>query len=119
MAARMKGFGPFDHTLASIEQVHAMPGEGAVGAFSFGTGYGIWLGLLAALQVPHQFVTPQAWKKLMLAGGAKEKDAARLKAMQLYPCVADRLTLKKHHGRADALLIAEWARRTDDRNSEA
>lgn len=33
-------------------------------------------------------------------------------AKQLFPQAADGLTRKKDHGRADALLMAAWARRT-------
>ena len=47
----------------------------------------------------------------MLADGGKEKDASRVKAMQLYPQIADQLSRKKDHGRADALLMAAWAQR--------
>jgi crossover junction endodeoxyribonuclease RuvC len=55
-------------------------------------------------------VTPQRWKKTMLDGQGKDKDAARFKAQALFPQIE--LHLKKHDGRADALLIAEFARRT-------
>ena len=48
---------------------------------------------------------------IMLDGMQKTKDASRYKAMQLFPQLADQLNLKKHEGRADALLIAEWRRR--------
>ena len=94
----------------AIERVHSMPKQGVASSFKFGMGFGIWLGILAALRLPHELVTPQAWKKLMLAGMPKEKDASRQRAMQLFPDVD--LSLKRHHGRADALLIAEWLRRT-------
>jgi len=41
----------------------------------------------------------------------KEKDASRLKAIQLFPLSASNLSRKKDHGRADALLIAAYYRR--------
>jgi crossover junction endodeoxyribonuclease RuvC len=69
------------------------------------------LGILAALNIPHELITPQSWKKSMMNGQPKEKDASRLVVMRLFPEVSDRLQLKKHHGRADALLIAEFLRR--------
>lgn len=50
-------------------------------------------------------------KKEMLAGRGKEKDASRLRALELFPHLQEELKLKKHHNRADALLIAEWGRR--------
>jgi crossover junction endodeoxyribonuclease RuvC len=79
--------------------------------FSFGKNYGTWLGIMAALKIPHQQVSPATWKKSILSDMGKEKDASRVKAMQLFPNSQRDLYLKKHHGRADALLMAEWARR--------
>lgn len=96
--------------VVAIERVHSMPKQGVASSFNFGKGYGIWLGILAALQLSHELVTPQAWKKTMLNGMPKEKDSSRQRAMQLFPDVD--LHLKKHHGRADALLLAEYLRRT-------
>ena len=96
---------------AYIEAVHSMPEQGVASSFQFGKGYGIWLGILGALSIPYTLVTPQKWKADMLAGRGKEKDASRLRALELFPHLADELKLKKHHNRADALLIAEWGRR--------
>lgn len=94
-----------------VEKVHAMPGEGAVGAFSFGKGYGMWLGIMAALKIPYTLVTPQAWKKAMMQGIC-DKDAARGRAQQLYPHLSAELRFKNNIGRADAILIAEFGRRS-------
>lgn len=107
--------------LVTIEQVNAMPGMGAGGerqsmgatsAFNFGMGFGMWLGMLAAMRIPFQKVHPRTWKAIMMAGSTKDKDAGRLKAMQLFPEAASNLSRKKDHGRADALLMAAWADRT-------
>lgn len=92
-----------------IEKVGAMPGQGVTSMFSFGKGYGIWIGILAALKIPYTFTTPQAWKKHLMQG-MKDKDAARIRAQQLYPCATKELSRKKDIGRADALLIAEYGR---------
>jgi hypothetical protein len=97
--------------LVGLEKVHSMPGQGVSSTFCFGEGFGVWLGILAALNLPHELITPQAWKKSMMNGQVKDKDASRLVAMRLFPEVGNRLELKKHHGRADALLIAEVLRR--------
>lgn len=98
--------------LVGLEKVHAMPGQGVCSTFCFGEGFGIWLGILASLNLPHELITPQAWKKAMMNGqGSKDKDASRLVAMRLFPEVGNQLQLKKHHGRADALLIAEFLKR--------
>lgn len=94
-----------------LEKIHSMPGQGVASTFTFGEGFGVWIGILAALSIPHQLINPQTWKTSMMQGEAKTKDASRLVAMRLFPQVSDRLQLKKHHGRADALLIAEFLRR--------
>jgi hypothetical protein len=59
----------------------------------------------------YELVNPQTWKRQMMPGEARDKNAARLKAIQLFPSVADDLKLVKHHNRAEALLLAEWGRR--------
>ena len=96
----------------AIESVHAMPGQGVRSMFSMGKGMGVWLGILAALSLSYNLVTPQRWKKAMLDGMGKEKDAARFRALQLFPALSDQLARKKDHGRAEALLLAEYLRRT-------
>ncbi len=92
-----------------IEQVQTDPKFGCVQSFRLGQGFGLWLGLLTAAAHPIERVTPQRWKGAMLAGLPKEKSASVLRAKELFPG-AD-LRLKKHHNRADALLLAEWGRR--------
>jgi hypothetical protein len=78
--------------------------------FGFGKGYGMWIGIVAALEIPYTLVTPQAWKKELMQG-IKDKDAGRLRAMQLFPAYNEWLVRKRDIGRADALLIAEYGRR--------
>jgi hypothetical protein len=89
---------------AVIEESQAMPGQGTRSMFTIGYGYGLWLALLTALQMPYTPVRPGVWKKAFSLG--KDKEASRLRAMQLYPA-AD-LRRKKDHGRAEALLLAWW-----------
>ena len=100
-----------DGTLSIVEDVHAMPRQGSASTFSLGTGWGLWIGILAGLGIPYDLVSPARWKREMMDGMGKEKDAARLRAMQLFPALSEQLALKKHHGRAEALLIAEYRRR--------
>ena len=59
----------------------------------------------------YEIINPQTWKRQVMPGEARDKDAARQKAIQLFPSVAEQLKLKKHHNRAEALLLAEWGRR--------
>lgn len=97
--------------VAAVERVHSMPKQGVASSFNFGKGFGLWLGLLAGRGIPFDLVEPTRWKKVMLDGMGKEKDAARIRAQQLFPSLATELSRKKDHGRAEALLIAEYRRR--------
>ena len=90
-----------------LEKVHAMPNQGVTSMFNFGQGYGIIKGVLGCLGYDYTLVTPQAWKKHH--GLLKtDKDAARLKAIELFPEAEQYLQRKKDIGRADALLIAAY-----------
>jgi hypothetical protein len=66
-----------------LEESQAMPGQGVRSMWMTGYGYGIWIGLLAALQMPYTTVRPAVWKRAL--GLGKDKEQARLKAMQLFP----------------------------------
>lgn len=101
---------PFTDVLVGIEALHAMPKNGSLGNFSMGRSSGVFEGIFAALHIPFQKIPPQRWKKVMLDGLPKEKGSSVVVAKRLFPGVD--LSLKKHHGRADALLIAEYLRRT-------
>lgn len=115
-----------------LELTHAMPGQGVTSMFSMGEGLGLWKGILAAFQIPHTLVTPQRWKKSMLAdvvvGECKDK-AARTKmlkaasvkqAQRLFPGVAFVGPRGgERDGQAEAALIAEYGRRTLSQNGSA
>lgn len=94
---------------AYIELVGAMPGQGVSSMFNFGKAAGAAMGALGALQIPVVEVSPVRWKKQFGLTG-KEKDMARTMAQQLMPSAP--LSLKKHGGRADALLIALYGWQT-------
>lgn len=89
-----------------IERVGAMPGQGVSSMFNFGRSAGIIEGVVAALRMPHTYVTPAAWTKAV--GRAAGKDASRMRAMELFPSRADLFKRAKDDGRADAALIAYW-----------
>ena len=95
----------------AIESVHSMKGQGVTSAFTFGKGVGLWIGVIVGLGLPYTEVLPQRWKAVMMHGMGKDKDASRVRAMQLFPQISEQLNLKKHHGRADALLLAEYIHR--------
>jgi crossover junction endodeoxyribonuclease RuvC len=90
-----------------LEQVGSQPGEGAVGAFSFGRGFGQIEGVLCGLGVSYSLVRPQAWKKAL--GVPADKGGARLHAARLWPGAADQFKRVKDDGRAEAALIGLYA----------
>ena len=91
---------------AYVERVGTRPGEGAVGAFSFGMGYGILHGILAANFIPKTLIPPTIWKKALRVPA--EKDGARARASELLPAHAGKWVRVKDDGRAEASLIALW-----------
>lgn len=97
--------------LATLEAVHAFPGQGVCSSFNFGTSYGWWLGVLDSWGYKYKTVSPVKWKRnLGLIG--KDKNASLALAQALYPEIANKLARKKDHGRAEALLIAHFAMKT-------
>ena len=87
-----------------LEQVGTRPGEGVVGAFTFGRGYGLIRGVCCAYFLPIVDVTPATWKAAMKVRG--DKDESRLRASAVFPKYGSLWSLKKHDGRAEAALIA-------------
>lgn len=93
-----------DTRMATIEQVGTRPGEGPVGAFSFGRSFGLIEGVLAGATIRLQYVTPRVWVPAMgIRGG---KDESRAIAMRRWPKHAKLFARKKDDGRSDAALIA-------------
>lgn len=93
-----------DHVF--IELVGSRPGEGHVGAFSFGDSAGVLRGAAAALLLPVTRVPPAQWKQALKVPAAK--DGARARATQLLPRAAVHWKRKMDDGRAEAALIALW-----------
>lgn len=91
--------------VAFLEKVGTRPGEGAVGAFSFGLGYGLIRGLLVAVGITIYDVTPQVWKRHHGIASGASKDASRALCQRKFP-KSDLFDRVKDDGRADAALIA-------------
>lgn len=98
--------------LVVIEKVGPMPKQGVTSTFNFGAGYGRLLGVCDALGIPYRLVTPQAWKRCVLAGTAKDKDAAVAFVKRGFPMVELTPGRKRvpHDGIADAVCLAEYGR---------
>lgn len=101
----------YDIRLAALERVAARPGQGVRSMFTFGKNVGGWEAALSMARIPWINPTPQAWQKglVLPSDGPDAKSRALIVARRLFP-EAD-LSLKRHDGRADALLLAEFARR--------
>ncbi len=98
----IRGIAP---TVAIIERVSAMPGQGVSSTFKFGSTYGALRAVVSVLGIPQHLVTPQKWKSHFRL--SKDKEEARARALQLWPG-AGYFARKKDHGRAEAALIARY-----------
>jgi hypothetical protein len=87
-----------------VEEVWSTPADGHVGAFTFGVGYGMLLGILAALFLPVTPVRPAVWKKQLKVPA--DKGASLVRAKQLLPRLSSVLKLKGHDGRAESAMIS-------------
>ena len=94
---------------AIVEKVAAMPKQGVSSTFVFGAGYGVVLGVLAALRVPTGLVTPAEWKRKMRL--SKSKEASRAECLKLFPDAVQMLQRKKDEGRAEAILLGFYVAR--------
>ncbi len=95
-----------------IEAVHAMPAQGVVSMFTFGTCWGLVRGICTGLGLSYELVRPQEWQKAMLAG--QPEGAEYLVASRLWPHLewrSSERSRKPHGGLVDAALIAEYGRR--------
>ncbi len=99
-------------SIAMLEKVASRPDQGVSSMWSMGYGSGIWEMALVFAGIPYTRVSPLKWKNAMLEGVAHDKDGAILRAQQLFPSI-DLYTSRgaERDGRAEALLIAEYARR--------
>ena len=108
LATSIEGMVGNCHVVAMVEKVSAMPGQGSVSMFQFGTSYGLVLGVLAALQIETHQVSPVTWKKHFRL--TSSKDASRMKACSMFPAQAALFARVKDDGRAEAALLAVYGR---------
>jgi crossover junction endodeoxyribonuclease RuvC len=98
--------------VCAVEQVSAMPGQGVVSMFNFGKGFGWILGTLEAYGVSYELIRPQKWKKEFSV--TSDKNTSIEVCKRLFPNVSLLPTercKKDNDGMAEALLLAEYARR--------
>ena len=95
-----------DNSVAYLEKVGAMPGQGVASMFKFGQQYGYLQMALTAARIPFYDVTPMKWQKalglLSKKGEGKTEHKSRMKgaAQQYFPKA--KVTLKN----SDSILIA-------------
>lgn len=112
LVAQIAMMGP---TLAALEDVNGLPGQSAPAAFSFGRSAGAVETALVAFKIPYRLVPPATWKRYFRLKG--DKDDALAFASQTLPAhralwtpSRGALTKAACEGRADAALIAAYAR---------
>lgn len=113
--------------MVTVEKVHAIFGTGAGATFEFGRSAGIAEGIVCACAVPYQLIAPKIWQKEMWQGvdkvikaGKKSTDTkatSLIAVKRLFPTVSltdpnKPRSIKPHDGIVDALLLAEYGRRT-------
>lgn len=104
--------------LVTFEQQHALPGQGLTSTLQTGKGYGILLGLIAGLDIPHQIISARVWQKELFTGVAGKLDTkakSEIIAKRLFPYAdfrRSKLAKKNHDGITDAACIAEYGRRS-------
>ena len=80
--------------------------------FKFGENFGMIQGILQAFGIPYELVTPQKWRREF--GVTADKNTSIEVCKRLFPDVDLKRTercKKEHDGMAEALLMAEYARR--------
>ena len=98
----------------AIEKVTSQKTDGHAFAFRFGVNFGIWQGICAGLLIDPHLIHFSTWQSKVLPGwnkkGVDNKATALKIVRELYPSAKNAIFLKKHNGRADALLLADFAK---------
>jgi crossover junction endodeoxyribonuclease RuvC len=97
--------------LAVIENVHSTPQMGVASSFDFGRSFGVAEMAIIARGIRLEYTRPAKWKGAL--GLNADKSSSLALARATWPS-SDAFTLKKHEGRAEAALIAEYGRRFAD-----
>jgi hypothetical protein len=98
-------------TSAFIERAQAMPRQGASSGFKYGRSVGSIEAAITLCAIPLEIVEPSMWKRFFRLPG-KDKEAARQRAIALFPAAHQFFARRKDHQRAEAVLIALYGVRT-------
>lgn len=100
------------NTVVCLEHVHAMPKQGVTSQFNFGASFGWLQGMLDTIGLPYELVQPMKWKREFSV--TADKNSAVEVCKRLFPDVSllpSPRCKKDNDGMAEALLMAEYARR--------
>lgn len=107
----------FKPDLTVLEQQISMPGQGLSSTLQTGKGFGILLGLLAGMEMPHQVVSAKSWQHKLFTGVSAKLDTkakSEIVAKRIFPSAdfrrSDRARVAAD-GLTDAACISEYARR--------
>ena len=99
-------------SVCCLEKVGAMPGQGVVSMFNFGHNLGYIEGLLQAFDISYQLVPPQTWKKEFCVTSDKNTSIEVCRKLFPHVCLLPTARSRKpSDGMAEAMLMAEYARR--------
>lgn len=106
----------WEPTHVYIEKAQAMPKQGVSSVFSYGTGFGILIGIVKTLKLPMRLVPSREWTKSIHLGTSSgtAKERSKEAALNLFPNInflASPRSKKLHDGLIDACCLAEFARR--------
>ena len=100
--------------MAVVEQVHSMPHQGVASTFSFGTNYGMLIGMLETLGIPYTTVTPGKWQKYICEAVDKASNPKQMHynaARRLFPDMDFRRSERcktYDDNKVDSTLICEY-----------
>ena len=99
-------------SVVCIEKVNVFPTDGKVSAFTFGTNYGMWQGILGCLNIDPQFIRPQEWQTLY----KEEHDIPKeyVKKKRKFKEIASNYMVNVTLATADAILIARYLKEKDN-----
>ena len=110
--------------LVGLEKAQAFPGQGVTSTFSTGKGYGMFIGLLSALNIPFTVVAPQTWQGAVFVGlnRGDSKQASILFAQRMSPQTnwkGTERSKKFHDGMTDSFCIATYIKQIYGKSNNA
>jgi hypothetical protein len=98
--------------MVCIEKVHVFPTDGKVSAFTFGTNYGMWQGILGCFHIEAEFIRPQEWQSIYKEDYDIPKEYVKKK--RKFKEIASNYMVNVTLATADAILIARYLKEKHD-----